>query len=247
MAVLLVCAAAAVLVALDLTKRIELGHPVWVLLTAAGYFCSVLWTAALAVLALVQTVSGANSLLAWGKAALSALPGSLFGLYVLVKANFFPLAHRPGASRGQKAVRLLDDGLFLGVPLQVLLAGGYVMAAVGLHGVFQGPWWMLPVYPLVLAALWPMMHLVFHVAIAAVVLDPLILLAAFLIGVLWTVQEVFLLHGLVRGCLAAGKRPGALVLHILLGLVPAADLILALRLRRTLRKMEIPAGEEVLR
>lgn len=245
MAVLLVCVAVVVLVVLDLTRRIELGHPAWVLFTAAGYFCSVLWTAALAVLALAQAVSGANSLLAWGEAALSALPGTLFGLYVLIKANFFPLAHRPGASQGQKATRLLDDGLFLGFPLQVFLVGGYVYAALSLHGAFQGPLWMLPFYPLVLAVLWPMMHLVFHVAIAAIVLDPLILLATFLIGVLWTVQEVFLLHGLVRGCLAARKSPGALVLHILLGLVPVANLILAVRLRRALRKMEIPTGEEV--
>lgn len=235
MAILLVCVAVVVLVALDLTKRIELGHPVWVLLTAAGYFCSVLWTAALAFLALAQAVSGANSLLAWGQAALAALPGTLFGLYVLIKANFFPLARRPGASRVQKAARLLDDGLFLGLPLQLLLVGGYAYAALSLHGAFQGPLWMLPFYPLVLAVLWPMLHLVFHVAIVAIVLDPLILLAAFLIGVLWTVQEIFLLHGLIRGCLVTKKSPGMLVLHILLGLVPVVNLILALRLRWKLR------------
>ena len=238
MAVLLVCAVVVVLVALDLTKRIELGHPVWVLLTAAGYFCSVLWTAALTFLALAQAVAGANSLLAWGRAALSALPGTLFGLYVLIKANFFPLARRPGASRPRKAARILDDGLFLGLPLQVILVGGYGYAALSLHGTFQGPLWMLPFYPLVLAALWPMLHLVFHVAIVAIVLDPLILLAAFLIGALWTVQEIFLLHGLVRGCLVRKKGPGSLVLHILLGLAPVANLIVALRLRLALRAGE---------
>lgn len=238
MAILLVCVAVVVLVVLDLTRRLDLGHPVWVLLTAAGYFCSVLWTAALAFLALAQAVSGASSLLAWGQAALSALPGTLFGLYVLIKANFFPLARRPGASPARKAARLLDDGLFLGLPLQAVLIGGYAYAAVSLHGVFQGPAWMLPFYPLVLAAVWPMLHLVFHVAIVAIVLDPLILLAAFLIGALWTVQEIFLLHGLVRGCLVTKKSPGALVLHILLGLVPVVNLILALRLRFALRAGE---------
>lgn len=243
MAILLVCVAVVLLVVLDLTKRIELGHPVWVFLTAAGYFCSVLWTAALAFLALAQTVAGANSLLAWGQAALSALPGTLFGLYVLIKANFFPLARCPGASQVRKAARLLDDGLFLGLPLQLLLVGGYGYAALSLHGTFQGPLWMLPFYPLVLAVVWPMLHLVFHVAIVAIILDPLILLAAFLIGVLWTVQELFLLHGLIRGCLVTRKSPGTLVLHILLGLVPVVNLILALRLRWKLRSA---AREEAL-
>ena len=80
-----------------------------------------------------------------------------------------------------------------------------------------------------------MLHLVFHVALVAIVLDPLILLAAFLIGVLWTVQEIFLLHGLVRGCVLQKRRPGALALYILLGLVPAVNLILAIRLRLALR------------
>ncbi len=235
MAILLVYVAVVALVALDLTKRIELGHPVWVFLTAAGYFCSVLWTAFLTLMALTQSVSGGSSLLAWGQVALSVLPGTLFGLYVLIKANFFPLARRPGAPGIQKAARILDDGLILGIPLQVILIGGYGYAALSLHEAFHGPLWMLPFYPLVLAAVWPMLHLVFHVAIVAIALDPLILLAAFLIGVLWTVQEIFLLHGLVRGCVSTKKSPGALVLHILLGLVPVVNLIVALRLRWKLR------------
>lgn len=244
MTILLVYAAVVLLFVLDRMKKIELGHPVWVFLTGAGYFCSTLWTAALTLLALVQTVEGAgiSSLLAWGQAALSALPGTLLGLYVVGKANFFPLARVPEATRVQRAVRILDDGLALGIPLQVLLIGGYGYAAVSLHGAFQGPVWMLPFYPLVLAALWPMLHLVFHVALVAIVLDPLILLAAFLIGVLWTVQEIFLLHGLIRGCVLVKKRPGALALHILLGLVPAVNLILAIRLRLALRA---DAWEEV--
>ena len=243
MVILLVYVAVVALVVLDLTKRLELGHPVWVLLTAAGYFCSVLWTALLTLLALTQSAEGVGSLLAWGQVALSALPGTLFGLYVLVKANFFPLARHPGASPVQKAARILDDGLLLGILLQGLLIGGYVYAALSLHAAFQGPLWMLPFYPLVLAAVWPMLHLVFHVAIVAIALDPLILLAAFLIGVLWTAQEIFLLHGLVRGCLVSRKKPGALVLHILLGLVPVVNLIVALRLRWKLRSA---AREEAL-
>lgn len=244
MIILLAYAAVVLLFVLDRMKKIELGHPVWVLLTAAGYFCSTLWTAALTLLALVQTVegTGVSALLAWGQAALSALPGTLLGLYVVGKANFFPLARVREAAPVQRAARILDDGLALGIPLQVLLIGGYGYAAVSLHGAFQGPLWMLPFYPLVLAALWPMLHLVFHVALVAIVLDPLILLAAFLIGVLWTVQEIFLLHGLIRGCVLVKKRPGALALHILLGLVPAVNLILAIRLRLALRA---DAWEEV--
>ena len=104
---------------------------------------------------------------------------------------------------------------------------------------------MLPFYPLVLAVLWPMMHLVFHVAIVAIILDPLILLAAFLIGLLWTVQVIFLVHGGVRGCLIAKKGAGAVVAHVLLGFVPVVNLVLAIRLRCALRNMGVPVREEV--
>ena len=241
--VLLILIVLAILIVLDVRQKLDLGHPVFVLLTALGYFCSVVWTAALALLALIETLDG-GSLLVWVQVALSTLPGTLFGLYVLLRANLTPM-HRKKVSPAWRAVRLLDDGLIVGMPFQIVVVGGYVLAAVGLHSMFQGPLWMLPFYPLVLAVLWPMLHLVFHVAIVAIVLDPLILLAAFLIGLLWAVQVIFLVHGSVRGCLTAKKSAGSVVAHILLSFVPVVNLVLAIRLRCAMRKMEVPVWEEV--
>lgn len=238
---LVLLAVLAMLVVLDVRQKLDLGHPVFVLLTALGYFCSVVWTAALALLALLETLDG-GSLLVWVQVALSTLPGTLFGLYVLLRANLTPM-HRKQVSPARRAVRLLDDGLIVGLPLQIVVVGGYVLAAVGLHSMFQGPLWMLPFYPLVLAVLWPMMHLVFHVAIVAIVLDPLILLSAFLIGLLWAVQVIFLVHGSVRGCLIGKKSAGSLAAHTLLSFVPVVNLVLAIRLRCTLRKAEASAEE----
>ena len=238
---LVLLAVLAMLVVLDVRQKLDLGHPVFVLLTALGYFCSVVWTAALALLALLETLEG-GSLLVWVQVALSTLPGTLFGLYVLLRANLTPM-HRKQVSPARRAVRLLDDGLIVGLPLQIVVVGGYVLAAVGLHSMFQGPLWMLPFYPLVLAVLWPMMHLVFHVAIVAIVLDPLILLSAFLIGLLWAVQVIFLVHGSVRGCLIGKKSAGSLAAHTLLSFVPVVNLVLAIRLRCTLRKAEVSAEE----
>ena len=238
---LVLLAVLAMLVVLDVRQKLDLGHPVFVLLTALGYFCSVVWTAALALLALLETLDG-GSLLVWVQVALSTLPGTLFGLYVLLRANLTPM-HRKKVPPARRAVRLLDDGLIVGLPLQIVVVGGYVLAAVGLHSMFQGPLWMLPFYPLVLAVLWPMLHLVFHVAIVAIVLDPLILLSAFLIGLLWAVQVIFLVHGSVRCCLIGKKSAGSLVAHTLLSFVPVVNLVLAIRLRCTLRKAEASAEE----
>ena len=241
MQVLAVCLVLIVLVVLDVRQKLDLGHPVFVLLTALGYFCSVVWTVALALLALIETLDG-GSLLVWVQVALSTLPGTLFGLYVLLRSNLTPV-HRKNVSPAWRAVRLLDDGLIVGLPLQIVVGGGYVLAAVGLHSMFQGPLWMLPFYPLVLAVLWPMLHLVFHVAIVAIILDPLILLVAILIGLLWTVQVIFLVHGSVRGCLIGKKSAGSVVAHILLSFVPVVNLVLAVRLRCTLRKADASAEE----
>lgn len=239
----LVCLVLIALVVLDVRQKLDLGHPVWVLLTTLGYFCSVVWTAALALLALLEMLDG-GSLLAWGQVAFSTLPGTLFGLYVLLRSNLTPM-HRRAVPPPRRVIRLLDDGLIIGLPLQTLVIGGYVVAALELHGMFQGPLWMLPFYPLVLAVLWPMMHLVFHVAIVAIVLDPLILLAAFLIGLLWTVQVIFLIHGGIRGCLAVKKGGAALVVHVLLCFVPVVNLVMAIRLRRALNHVKDLVGKEV--
>ena len=80
--VLLILIVLAILIVLDVRQKLDLGHPVFVLLTAVGYFCSVVWTVALALLALIETLDG-GSLLAWGKVALSTLPGTLFGLSLI--------------------------------------------------------------------------------------------------------------------------------------------------------------------
>ena len=239
--VLLILIVLAILIVLDVRQKLDLGHPVFVLLTALGYFCSVVWTAALALLALIETLDG-GSLLVWVQVALSTLPGTLFGLYVLLRANLTPM-HRKKVTPARRAVRLLDDGLIIGLPLQIVVVGGYVLAAVGLHSMFQGPLWMLPFYPLVLAVLWPMLHLVFHVAIVAIVLDPLILLAAVLIGLLWAVQVIFLVHGSIRGCLPAKKRAGSFEAPPVMSFVQVVSLVLALWLRCTLRKADVSAEE----
>lgn len=68
--VLLILIVLAILIALDVRQKLDLGHPVFVLLTALGYFCSVVWTAALALLALIETLDG-GSLLVWVQVALS--------------------------------------------------------------------------------------------------------------------------------------------------------------------------------
>ncbi len=80
-----------------------------------------------------------------------------------------------------------------------------------------------------------MMHLVFHVAIAALVLDPLIIWAACMIGILWTVQWIFWEHGVVRGSLARRESRGKLALRALLAAVSAVSLILAFALRKRWR------------
>lgn len=235
MGVLAVMAAAVALVALDWRGIINLSHPVWVLVTVLGYFASVVYTAVLAVLALSVTLTNQGSLGVWAEVAFSILPGMAFGLYVLVKANCLPMGRRE-ASPARKAVRLLDCGLIVGIPLQVLVLGGYVAAAVLLQSVFQGPAWLLPVYPLALAVLWPMAHLVFHVAIVAVAIDPLLILIGILLAIFWIVQEIFLIHGVVRGSLLQGKSAGALAVRVLVALVPVANLVLSIRLRLSLRE-----------
>ena len=244
MIILLAYAAVVLLFVLDRMKKIELGHPVWVLLTAAGYFCSTLWHgAALTLLALVQTVegTGVSALLAWGRRPCPPCRGP-FGALRGGEGQFLPPGPGPGGRAG--SARRADSGLRPGAGhpapgaahRRLWVCGG--LPPRGLSGAAVDA----SSHPLVLAALWPMLHLVFHVALVAIVLDPLILLAAFLIGVLRTVQEIFLLHGLIRGCVLVKKRPGALALHILLGLVPAVNLILAIRLRLALRA---DAWEEV--
>lgn len=221
------------LVVLDVWGKLNLSHPVWVFLTALGYFASVVYTAFLVLLALAATLSGERNIGVWLTAAVSILPGTLFGIYVLVKANLFPLG-RKGGTPARKARRVLDCGLILAVPIQVLVIGGYAIAAVAVGQFMDGPWWLTPFYPLVLAVLWPMAHLVFHVALVAWMLDPIILLVGFLIGLFWTASEIFLVHGTIRGILLQKRSEVSLVGHVLLSLVPVVNLVLAVCLRARL-------------
>lgn len=214
------------LVVLDLAGKADLTHPAGVLVTACLWAFSAVYAAGRALIAAAEAlVKEAWGLTLLGAAALF-LTASALGLYVLLKAHLRPR----GATPALRARRLLADGLAMGIPLQIILVGGYMAAAFLLRDTFQGPLWMVPFYPLALALLWPMMHLVFHVALVAWMIDPLILLAAGLIGVLWTAQALFFLHGTLRGTRTVGQKRGRTVLGCLLAFVPVIDLILALRL-----------------
>lgn len=94
------------------------------------YFASVVWTIILALSALgeilmEQSFPVGNLL----QAAVSVLPGGLFGIYVLVKANLFPLGRKGGTPR-RKARRLLDTGVVVGIPIQIIVVGGYLADAL---------------------------------------------------------------------------------------------------------------------
>lgn len=242
MSILVIALVLTALTALDLRGKLDLSHPVWVLLTAAGYFAAVVYTAFLFLLALAQTLTDRPSLASWLAAAVSILPGTLFGLYVLCKANLFPLGRR-GGTPGRKARRVLDCGLALGIPIQTVVVGGYLWAAVAMQQFIDGPLWLTPFYPLVLAVLWPMAHLVFHVALVAWMLDPILILVGVLVGIFWTAQTIFLVHGAVRASLLQKKSPGTLVCRVLLSLVPVVDLVLAIQMRLQLGRE--PSGEAV--
>ena len=245
MTLLAAVAALVVLVILDLRGVINLGHPVLVLLSAVAWLFVTVWSTLQLLLGALRFLGDALPIGSLLSAGLALLLGNLLGLYVLLKANLRPMG-RKRESPGRTAARLLDCGLILGIPLQALLIGGYIAVAVGLGQVIEGPWWMLPFYPLVLMVLWPMMHLVFHVAIVAVAIDPFLILAGLLIGILWTLQEIFLLHGTVRGCMAVRKGPGSVILRVLLSLVPVVNLVSAISLRLALRREAVRACEEVL-
>lgn len=214
------------LVLLDRTGKLDLTHPAGVLFTAGLFTLSAVYAAGRALIAAAEALVKE----AWGLTLLGAvtllLGASALGLYVLLKAHLCPR----GVTPALRVRRLVADGLAMGLPLQVIMVGGYMAAAFLLQDTFQGPLWMLPFYPIVLALLWPMMHLVFHVALVAWMLDPLILLAAGLIGVLWTAQALFFLHGTLRSAWSVGWKAGETVLRCLLAFVPVVDLILALRL-----------------
>ena len=227
------------LAGLDWKGKISLTHPVGLIVTGVLYLTAVVYAAALVLAALVETAGGTPRLSTWVGAGVLALVGNLFALYVVGKAHLCPLGRKKGGT-SDKAARLLADGLALGLPLQILLIGGYAAASLALQQVFEGPFWMVPLYPLAVAALWPMCHLVFHVALVAWMLDPVILLAAWVIGLFWTAQSLFLLHGVLRSAAVQRTTPGKTVLWGILCFFPVVNLILAAAIRKALKT----AGKE---
>ena len=223
---------AVLLIVLDLRGKLRLDHPAWV--TAAGILFSVsfCWSG----LCLVVGLLGSSTL----PGGLLVLPVTLLSCYVLGISHV-----RPFLQRGEKSGRrLLTGGLILGLMLQGSLGVLYIAAAVMLQGMLDGPIWMLPVYPLVLVVLWPMMHLVFHVALAAIAIDPLLLLAGLCIGILWMVQISFLLHGEIRALLRLKKAAWKWAAYLLLSFVPVLNLICAGRLLWQLMRKSSTVGEE---
>lgn len=241
MAALLVTLILSTLAALDWKGILSLTHPVGLIVSGILYLTAVIYAVVRVLAALVETAGGSPHLSMWVGAGLLALVGNLFAFYVLVKAHLRPLGRREGGAEA-KAARLLADGLVLGFPLQILLVGGYTAASLALRQVFEGPLWMAPLYPLAVAALWPMCHLVFHVALVAWMLDPVILLAAWVIGLFWAAQSLFLLHGVLRSA-ALQKTPlGKAVLRGIFCFLPVVNLILAIHIRGELRAVREEAA-----
>ena len=232
----LLAVALVALTLLDVRGSIHLGHPVWVVFSACAYLVLSVLSAVIMLAALVGTLQEAYFAPAlWGIALFSWEPGTLFGLYVLIKANRYPLGWRGGPAE-RKALRLLDDGLALGIPLQIVLVGGYFALAVLVWQAVEGPVWMLPFYPLLLPVVWSVLHLVFHTALVAFALDPVLLLLGLLTAVLWTAQSIFLIHGTIRSGWMRDRSALRQMGRILLCLVPVVNLVLALRLRFRLRR-----------
>ena len=221
-----------VLIVLDLLKKLRLDHPAWVAATGILFPAGFCWSGlCLVVWLLGGTAPGG----AW-----ACLATTLLGVYVLVVSHI-----RPFLSSGEKTGRrLLTGGLIQGLLLQGVLGCLYIMTAILLRNAVDGPLWMMPFYPLALLVLWPAMHLVFHVAIAAIAIDPLLLLAGGCIGILWAVQVSFLIHGAVRAMLQLKKSGWKWVLYLLFTLVPVVNLICAGRLLWQLMRESAAAKEE---
>lgn len=214
-----------VLIVLDVLKKIRLDHPFWVALAEIVFPVGFCWSGlCLLVWLLGGTVLGGT---------LVCLPTTLFGMYVLAASHIRPFL-RDGEKTGR---RLLTGGLIQGLMLQGILGCLYIMAAIFLHSAMDGPLWMLPFYPLALLILWPAMHLVFHVAIAAILIDPLLVLAGGCIGILWVVQVSFLIHGEIRALLQLKKSAWKWVLYLIFSLVPIINLVCAGRLLWQLGKL----------
>lgn len=224
------------MVFLDMRGKLDLGHPVVLLLWTAACLVLMSLGGIQIMLELLDLLQSRFSLVGWLGAGAALMGAPLFGVYALLRVNLRPV-RREDAPSWRKAARLLDCGLMLGVPFQTLLIGGYLAVGLSIGAAVNGPFWMIPFYPLVALVLWPMAHLVFHVALAALVIDPFLLLAAGIIGCLWMVQEIFLVHGTVRGCLALQKSGGNLLLRVLLTLLPVAGLISAIHIRLALRNI----------
>ena len=232
MAVFVAIILAAALLGLDRAHKLDLTHPAGVLAAALFFLLALVYATGWLMAAVMEALTEKAWVLTLLGAGCLAVLGFGLGLYVLLKANLRPR----GTTPEERLRRLLCDGLALGAPLQLLLAGGYMGAALAMGTAMKGPWWMTPFYPLLLAALWPMMHLVFHTALVAWMLDPLILWCAGVIGLRWGAQWLFLANGSLRFSFLRKESAGKTVLRFLLACIPVANLISAVITLRKLRE-----------
>lgn len=229
---LLASAAVVLLVVLDVRGRLRLDHPAWVAAAGVLFPVSFCWSGLCLLVRLLGSVSLPGGVL--------IVPVGLLSVYVLGASHV-----RPFLKSGEKTGRrLLTGGMILGLLLQGTLGGLYIAAAVMLQDMMDGPFWAAPFYPLALVVLWPAMHLVFHVALAAIAIDPLLLLAGACIGIMWAVQVSFLLHGEVRALLWMKKRVWKWIAYLLLSFVPVLNLICAGRLLWQLMRRTTTVREE---
>lgn len=215
---LLALAVVVLLIVLDGKGKLRMDHPAWTAGAGVLFPLSFCWSG----LCLLVGLTGSDPL----PGGLLIVPIGLLSLYILGICHVRPFL--PGGEKTGR--RLLTGGLILGLMLQGTLGGLYIAAAAMLQEATDGPLWAAPFYPLALMVLWPAMHLVFHVALAAIVIDPLLLLAGLCVGILWTAQVSFLLHGEIRVLRRLKKSLGKWAAYLLLSFVPVLNLICAGRL-----------------
>lgn len=220
------------LIVLDGLGKLRLDHPVWIAVTGVLFPIGFCWSGLCLTVRLLGGGTPPGSLL--------LAPIGFLSVYVLGVSHV-----RPFLKSGEKTGRrLLTGGMILGLLVQGTLGGMYIAAAVMLQDTVDGPLWAAPLYPPVMMVLWPVMHLVFHVVPAAIVIDPLLLLAGMCLGAMWIAQASFLLHGEIRALLWMKKRVWKWIAYLLLSFVPVLNLICAGRLLWQLMRRTTAEREE---
>lgn len=220
------------LIVLDGLGKLRLDHPAWIAVAGVLFPVGFCWSG---LCLMVRLLGGSTP-----PGGLLIVPIGLLSVYVLGASHV-----RPFLKSGEKTGRrLLTGGVILGLLLQGTLGGLYIAAAVMLQGIVDGPLWAVPLYPLVMMVLWPVMHMVFHVALAAIAIDPLLLLVGMCLSVMWVAQASFLLHGEIRALLWMKKRVWKWIAYLLLSFVPVLNLICAGRLLWQLMRRTTAVREE---